>query len=204
MGMAEAFPMRDSKGGLWRGTSGGGNKSRPSEGELADRLAERHCREVRFLTAAARVYRQPARKAGWIVWSETSQEWLADAKNVAQRLAREICREAADTCDDPAIDSNRVVSGVLSLAKCDPRLVVSDWPCHPDIEAAVDAWLADHCVFSPGAWTPRADLLAWFVRWQSFDADDLSIAFDARGLTYRRKGNTPGFDGVRLKGGRDD
>jgi hypothetical protein len=37
-----------------------------------------------------------------------------------------------------------------------------------------------------------------------FDADDLSIAFDARGLTYRRKGNTPGFDDVRLKGRRDD
>jgi hypothetical protein len=60
-------------------------------------------------------------------------------------------RLKADMCDDPAVDSNRVVSGVLSLAKCDPRLVVSDWPCHPDIEAAVDGWIADYCVFSPDA-----------------------------------------------------
>jgi hypothetical protein len=200
MGMAEVFPMRGHKGDLWRSASGS-NKRRPSEGELADTLAERHGREVRFLTAAERVYRQPARRAQWIVWN--GEEWLPDTKNVAQRLAREICREAADTCDDPAIDSNRVVSGVLGLAKCDPRLVVSDWPCHPDVEAAVDGWLADRCVFSPEAWTPRADLLASFVGWERFDADDLSIAFDARGLTYRRKGNTPGFDGLHLKGGED-
>jgi hypothetical protein len=200
--MAEVFPLRDSRGDLWRAASDGGNKRRLSEGDLADTLAERHCREVRFLTAAERVRRQPARKAQWIVWN--GEEWLPDAKNVAQRLAREICREAAETCDDPAVDSNRVVSGVLSLAKCDPSLVVSDWPCHPDIEEAVDDWLADHCVFSPEAWTPRSDLLASFVGWEKFDADDLSIAFDARGLTYRRKGNTSGFDGVSLRGSRDE
>jgi hypothetical protein len=113
-------------------------------------------------------------------------------------------RLKADMCDDPAVDSNRVVSGVLSLAKCDPRLVVSDWPCHPDIEAAVDGWIADYCVFSPDAWTPRADILASFEGWERFDPDELSIALDARGITYRRKGNTHGFDGVRLRGGDND
>jgi hypothetical protein len=157
---------------------------------------------VRFLTAAERVHRHRVRKAQWIIWD--GEEWLPDTKNVAQRLAREICREVAEDCDDNGFDSARVVSAVLSLAKCDPRLVVSDWPCDPFIEDAVDAWLADHCVFSTEAWTPRADLLATFEGWQRFDADDLSIAFDARGLTYRRKGNTPGFDGVRLRGSRDD
>jgi hypothetical protein len=193
------MPLRDSKGSLWRAASGGGNKRRPSEGELADQLAERHSREVRFLTAAERVYRQPARKAQWIVWN--GEEWLPDSQSLALHLARGICQEAAEAYGDPAIDSHRSVAGVVALAKCDPRLVVSDWPCHPDIEEAVDAWLADHCIFSPDAWTPRADLLASFVGWEKFDADDLGIAFDARGLTYRRKGNTHGFDGVRLRGG---
>jgi hypothetical protein len=201
MGMAEVFPMRGHKGDLWRSASGS-NKRRPSEGELADTLAERHSREVRFLTGADRVHRQPARKAQWIVWD--SDEWLPDTKNLAQRLAREICRAASEQCEDPALDSARTVASVLSLAKCDPRLVVSDWPCHPDVEAAVDRWFADHCAFSADTWTPRADLLATFAGWEQFDADDLSNVFASRGLTYRRKGNTHGFDGVRLKGGRDD
>jgi hypothetical protein len=132
MRIAEVFPLRDSKGDLWRSSSGG-NKRRPSEGELADTLAERHSQEVRFLAAAAeRVYRQPARQAQWIAWSEADGEWLPDSLNLAQRLAREICREVADTCDDPALDSNRVVGGLLGLAKCDARLAVSDWPPHRD------------------------------------------------------------------------
>jgi hypothetical protein len=32
MGLAEVFPLRDSKGDLWRAAAGGGNKRRPSEG----------------------------------------------------------------------------------------------------------------------------------------------------------------------------
>ena len=202
MSMADVMPLRDSKGILWQR----GKRHRPSEGELADTFAERHGREVRFLTGAERdrVQRQLARRAGWIVWSDADSEWSVDSLNVAQRLAREICRAASEQCDDPALDSARTVASVLSLAKCDPRLVVSDWPCHPDVEAAVDSWLADHCAFSADTWTPRADLLATFVGWEQFDADDLSNVFASRGLTYRRKGNTHGFDGVRLKGGRDD
>jgi hypothetical protein len=131
------------------------------------------------------------------LWNDV--EWLPDALNVAQRLAREVCREAAEECDEPTIDSNRVVSSVLSLAKCDARLVVSDWPCHPEIEAAVSAWLYDHCTLDPNAWTPRADILASFVGWDRFDAGDLIAALGVHGIDYRRKGNIHGFDGVRLK-----
>jgi hypothetical protein len=170
------------------------NRRRPSEGELADTLAERHRRDVRFLTAA--------RNARWIVWD--GEEWLFDTTNVAQRRAREICPEAAAECDDPAVDSNRVGSGVLSLAKCDPRLVCADWPCDPHIEEAVAGWVSDHCILAAEEWTPRADLLASFVGWEQFCPDDLMSALEAHGITYRRKVNSHGFNGVRLKGGEGD
>jgi hypothetical protein len=203
MSLSEAFPLRDSRGDLWRMAKA--NRRRPSEGQLADLFVERHCREVRFLTGAPadRAHRQPARKAQWAVWSDADGEWLPDALNLAQRLAREICREAAETCDDPAVDSNRVVRGVLSLAKCDPRLVASDWPCDPHIEAAVAEWVSDHVILDPNAWTPRADLLASFVGWEQFDADDLTAALEAHGITYRRKANSHGFDGMRIKDDSD-
>jgi hypothetical protein len=201
MGMAEVFPMRGHKGDLWRSASGS-NKRRPSEGELADTLAERHSREVRFLTGAERVHRQPARKAQWIVWD--GEEWLPDTKNLAQRLARSICKEASVECDEPSIDSARTVAAVLSLARCDPGLVCADWPCDPFIEEAVAAWLADHCVLDPNAWTRRSDLLASFVGYEQFAPEDVNGELAAHGITYRRKANSPGFDGVRLKGGRDD
>jgi hypothetical protein len=32
-----------------------------------------------------------------------------------------------------------------------------------------------------------------------FDPEDLTSALEATGLTYRRAGNVPGFDGLRLK-----
>jgi hypothetical protein len=202
MSMSGAFPLRGSRSDLWRPAKED-KRQRPSEGALADRLAERHSREVRFLTAAERdrVQRRPARKAQWIVW--IGEEWLPDTKNVAQRLAREICREAAGECDDQAVDSNRVVRGVLSLAKCDPRLVASDWPCDPHIEAAVAEWVSDHVTLDPNAWTPRADLLASFAGWEQFDADDLTAALEAHGITYRRKANSHGFDGMRIKDDSD-
>jgi hypothetical protein len=69
---------------------------------------------------------------------------------------------------------------------------------------AVDDWVNDHCVLDPEAWTRRPELLASFIAWERFDAAELTSARKARGITYRRKGNTHGFDGVRLKGGRDD
>lgn len=179
------MPLRSHSGAIWPAAKI--NRRRPSEGELADRLAENHSREVRYAVW----------KRQWIAWD--GEEWLPDTLNVAQRLARDVCREAAEICGDPAVDSNRVVSGVLGLAKCDPRLVASDWPCHPDIEAAVDGWINDHCSLDPEAWTRRADLLASFIGWERFDADDLTSAWAARGITYRRKANVHGFDGVKLR-----
>src|ERR1700761_1938548 len=55
--MTNVLPLRDSKGFLWER----GKRQRPSEGELADRLADLHSKEIRFLAAAGRAYRQPAR-----------------------------------------------------------------------------------------------------------------------------------------------
>jgi hypothetical protein len=201
MGMAEVFPMRGHKGDLWRSASSG-KRTRPSEGELADRLANLHSKEVRFLAAAARAHGRPARKAGWISWN--GDEWLPDTQNLALHLAREICKEAAEAYGDPAIDSHRSVAGVLALAKCNPILAATDWPCDPFVEEAVAAWVNDHCVIDPNAWTRRSYLLASFVGWEQFDPDDVTSVLEDCGATYRRKGNTPGFDGVRLKDGRDD
>ena len=194
MSMADVMPLRDSKGILWQR----GKRTRPSEGELADRFAERHGGEVRYLAGRDRVsQRQPARKPQWIAWN--GEEWLPDSQNLALHLARGVCHEAAEAYADPAIDSHRSVAGVLALAKCDPRLVAEDWPRDPFIGAAVASWIADHAILDPNAWTPRADLLASFVGWERFDADDLSAALAAHGITYRRKANSHGFDGVLLK-----
>jgi hypothetical protein len=205
MGLVEHFPLRDSEGNLWRQEAKTNRRrlsERPSEGSLADRLAERHSREIRFLAAADRdrMRRQPARRAAWIAWN--GEEWLPNDA-AAQRLAREICREAAEECDEPAIDSARVVSAVLSLAKCDLRLACADWPCDPQVEVAVDGWIADHCALDPNAWTRRSDLLTSFVGWEQFDPNEVASAWAARRITYRRKGNSPGFDGVRLRGDED-
>jgi hypothetical protein len=39
---------------------------------------------------------------------------------------------------------------------------------------------------------------------ERFDADELTCALEARGLSYRRRGNVHGFDGLRLKHEADD
>jgi hypothetical protein len=179
------MPLRTHRGDLWH--AGKINRRRPSEGELADRLAGNHSREVRYA----------AWKRKWIIWN--GEEWVFDTLNAVQHLARCLCRDAAEERSIPALDSHRTVSGVLGLAKFDPRLVASDWPCHPEIEAAVDEWLSDRCTLDPDAWTPRADLLASFTGWDRFDPNDLAIAWAARGITHRRKGNVHGFDGVALR-----
>jgi hypothetical protein len=72
----------------------------------------------------------------------------------------------------------------------------------PDIEAAIDGWLADHCVMDPEAWTPRAALLASFICWDRSDAAELTSAWEVRG--YRRRRNVHGFCGVRLREDDDE
>jgi hypothetical protein len=69
MSMSAAMPFRDSKGLLWER----GKRHRPSEGELADRFAERHSKEVRHLVARERVRSLPARKPQWIAWRIVSR-----------------------------------------------------------------------------------------------------------------------------------
>ena len=183
------MPLRSHSGPVWPAAKI--NRRRPSEGELADRLAENHNREIRYA----------AWERKWIAWD--GEEWLFDTQNLALHLARCICREAAEVCVNPAIDSHRTVAALLALAKSDPRLVASEWPCDPHIEAAVDGWINDHCVLDPEAWTPRSELLASFVDWERFDAGDLTSAWAARGITYRRKANVHGFDGVKLREAED-
>jgi hypothetical protein len=97
------------------------------------------------------------------------------------------------------LDSARTVAGVLSLAKCDRRLVVDRWPCEPNLEAAVDDWLSSHAVLDPRAWTARAALMSSFVGADRLGPAELIVALDARGITPRRKGNVHGFDGVALQ-----
>jgi hypothetical protein len=196
MRLSNVMTLRDSKGDIWPAAK----VNRPSEGTLADRFASEHSHEVRFLAAAERdrINRQPARRAGWIALD--GEEWLLNDA-AAQRLAREICKEAAEACNDPGIDSARVVSAVLSLAKCDLRIFCSDWPPHPELEAAVSEWLSDRCVIDAGSWTPRPAIVASAAAygWDRFDADELSSELEAHGITYRRIRNVHGFDGVRLK-----
>jgi hypothetical protein len=188
--MNRVFPMRAHTGEIW--TAGKINRRRPSEGELAERFAERHCREVRYWAVHKR----------WIAWD--GEEWLHDTQNLALHLARGICREAAEAYGDHTLDSHRSAAGVVALAKCDPRLVVSDWPCHPDLETAVDEWIEERCVLNSDAWTPRPALLASFAAWERFDAEELTAAWERRGIVYRRKGNVHGFDGVRLRDEDDE
>ena len=171
------MPLRSHSGALWPAAKI--NRRRPSEGELADRLAENHNRRIRYAAWARK----------WIAWD--GEEWLFDEQNLALHLARGICRQAADAYGNPALDSHRSVAAVLGLAKCDPRLVANQWPCHPDIEAAVDEWISDHCVLDPEAWTPRTDLLASFIGWERFDADDLTSAW--------RLGLSPTAQGQRAR-----
>jgi hypothetical protein len=199
---AFAFPLRDGAGVLWRQQEDAPNRRRPSEGELAERFASEHCRNVRFLAAAERnrAWRTPARRAQWISWDEGSQEWSPDTLNVAQLRARDICREAAEEFNDPALDSARTVAAVLNLAKCDRRIACSDWPEHPELGAALDGWLADRFTLDAEAWTPRSAMLAAMVGWKRFDAGELSEALAARGITYQRRGNVHGFCGVKLRG----
>lgn len=186
MNMTSLFPMRTHKGGLWER----GKRTRPSEGEMSERFAESYGRKIRFWAA----------KRKWIVWSDDAWGW--DRQNLALHLARGICKEAAEAYGDPAIDSHRSAAGVLALAKCDPRLVVKDWPLDPHLEAAIDERIADHCELDPGAWTPRKAMLETAAgSWDRFDADELSEALQRRGIVYRRKGNTHGFCGIRLREG---
>ncbi len=189
--MNSTFPVRDHKGDLiW--PVGKINRRRPSEGELAERLAERHRDELRYW---------PKQKK-WIVW--TGEERVRDTQNLAMHLAHKLCREAAEAYGDHTLDSHRSVAGVLALSKSDPRLVVDGYPCHPELEAAVDDLVRDYYVIDPEAWTPRVQVLKTTTALERFDVDELSRALEARGIVYRRKGNVHGYEGIRLRETADE
>jgi hypothetical protein len=192
MSMKEVFPMRDREGDLWR--SAKVNRRRPSEGQLADLFVERHSREVRF---------DPSKPACWIFWN--GEKWKCSDIH-AQRLVREICREASEESGDPRIESNRWINAVLAIAKFDPKILVSRWPCHPDLEAAVDGWISERCTLGATAWMSRPAMMASAAPygWDRFESDELTKALDGRGIMYRRKGNIHGFDGVTLRDDSDD
>lgn len=127
------------------------NRRRPSEGQLADLFADRHCREVRFLAGRPRIQFHPAREDMWIGWDGEESR----GNEIAVRsIVRAICREASEECGDPRIDSSRSVNAVLALVKYDPTIFVGDWPPHPDLDEAVDGWIADRWIRKPGRHAP--------------------------------------------------
>ncbi len=166
------------------------SRSKPSEGQLADEFAQRHHRELGFISAAR------GRKAGWIVWLDG--QWQPDRLNVALRLAKEVWAEASSDYGDPSLDCYRAASGVLSLAKCDPRIAVSDWPCNPDILDAIEVWLAGPVELAPDGFLSLADPRKTLPQARKWDRAEANAALEACGITYRRKANVHGFDGVKL------
>lgn len=188
MGMAEVFPMRDSKGDLWQ-RSAKVNRRRPSEGHLADLFVERHGREVRFMEGRPRIQFHPARDDMWIGWDG---EELAGNEIAVRSIVRAICREVSEECGDPRIDSNRWVNAVLALVKFDPRIWVADWPPHPDLEAAIDGWISERCTLDATAWMSRPAMMASAAPygWDRFESEELTKALTARSITGARATST--------------
>ena len=138
----------------------------------------------------------------WIGWD--GEEWRGNEIAV-RSIVRAICREASEECGDPRIDSSRSVNAVLALVKYDRTIFVGDWPPHPDLDEAVDGWIADRCVLDPKAWTSRPAMLATTTEfgWDRFENDELTEALAARGITCRRRRNVHGFDGFKFREGCD-
>jgi len=94
-----------------------------SDEALALRFAERHAGDLRFVAAWNK----------WLIW--TGSRWRFDDTLHAFDLARHVCREAAQECNDrhgASIASARTRSAVEGLARSDRR-----------IAATVDQWDAD-------------------------------------------------------------
>jgi putative DNA primase/helicase len=95
-----------------------------SEEALALMFAERHADKLRFV----------AEWSQWFTWDGTC--WRKDKTRTVFSLARELCREVANTCNSPndrkRIASAKTRAAVVTLAAEDRRLV-----------ATVDQWDAD-------------------------------------------------------------
>jgi hypothetical protein len=192
MTMTDTYKLRDHKGILWER----GKRQRPSEGELAERFAERYARQLRFYAG------DETHRKGWIVWD--GEEWLLDAQNLALHLSRGVCKEAADAYGDHSIDSHRSVAGVLALAKADPRLAVDSPPGHPDIEAATEEWLEAHCELDPEAWTSTDDIVADLPECLNWDDEDTEEVWAQYGIEPEQRDGVWGYRGVRVVEARDE
>jgi hypothetical protein len=168
-----------------------GKRSKPSEGELAERLAAADHRELGYLSAAR------GRKAGWIIWSDG--EWQPDRLNTALRLAPQVCAEASVDCGDPSLDAYRTAAAVLALTECDPRIAVRGWPCNPDILDAIEAWLAGLVEADPEGFLSLADLRKTLPQAREWDCGEANAALEECGISFGRSGRKAGFAGVKLR-----
>lgn len=95
-----------------------------SDEALALRFAELHAGDLRYVAAWGR----------WLSWTGT--HWQFDDTLRAFDLAREVCRDAAASCNKPkiasVIASAKTVAAVERLAKADRRLA-----------ATIDRWDGD-------------------------------------------------------------
>jgi hypothetical protein len=107
--------------------------------------------------------------------------------------------ERRPPCGSRMLTASCLIASRRTRARATNQDIVRDnRTSHPDLEAAVDEWISDHCVLDPDAWTPRPAMLASTTGWERFDANELSCALEARGLSYRSGGNVHGFGGLRL------
>lgn len=177
------LPVRSHDGTVWTPAKPAKptKPARLSEGQIADRFVEAHHRRLGILVAG-----RGRRKAEWIIW--TGEAWQADRLNVALRLAREVCRDAADECEEPQLDSLRTASAVLALAKADVRITVADWPPSPDIMDALDAWLAGPVELDPEGFISLASLRRTLPQACQWGRSEANAALEACGITYRLRG----------------
>ena len=96
-----------------------------SEEALALAFAERHANTLRYV----------AKWGQWLVWDGTC--WRTDETRKVFTLARELCRETANTANKPTerkrIASAKTRAAVVSLAGEDRRLVatIEQWDTDP-------------------------------------------------------------------------
>ncbi len=109
-----------------------------SDEALAQRFAERHGDELRYVAAWSR----------WYAW--TGARWEVDLTLLAFDWARAICRAASSSADTPhiktALASAKTVAAVERLAKADRR-----------VAATADQWDADPDTFNTEATPPGQD-----------------------------------------------
>ncbi len=104
-----------------------------SEDALAQRFAERHGDDLRYIAAWSH----------WYTW--TGARWMLESTYDAFDRARAICRVAASEADKPGLKnrltSAKTVAAVERLAKADRRIAatIEQWDTDPDIFNSEDS-----------------------------------------------------------------